>query len=223
MRLSDTGFSIADLLRARGERDEGESVLEAVGHAMELARAAEGLVTSALERLAAESGGQMVGLEYAVKSEDSAVRKVTGMLRRRSVRSVQEGVQKLHDLLRYTMTFEPEDYSAAVENALAGLRQQGFEFKLSDVENSWRDRAEYHGINMNMRTPDGQWVEIQFHTPESWETKEKLLHKLYEEYRAEGTLPYRRKELKDEMIRITGKLKLPPGVDDLGVRVRGKA
>jgi hypothetical protein len=212
------GFSIASDLEMR----PGD-VLEFAGRALETVHSVERLVTSELEKLAAQSGGRMAGLEWAVKGQESLARKIATMVENGEAKNPYEALSKIHDTLRYTMNFEAKDYAAGIENALAGLRERGFSFNLSDVENSWRDRPEYHGINSNMRTPDGHWMELQFHTPASFDTKEHVLHPLYEEYRLPATSAERRKELKDEMTSITAKLEKPPGVDAIGVHVGGRA
>ena len=78
------------------------------------------------------------------------------------------------------MVVDPQDYAATVQNVLDDFDAQGFDvFK---NKNYWQEGNAYKGINTNVRTPDGQVFELQFHTPQSLATKDPS-HEIYERSR----------------------------------------
>ena len=72
----------------------------------------------------------------------------------------------------------------------------------------------YRGINTTLKSPDGQILELQFHTSASLELKMRV-HPLYEQMRR---LPYRSEpweRLRDMQINEAKRVPLPPGAPGL--------
>lgn len=127
-------------------------------------------------------------IAYAVKSVSSTAGKI-----KRDIADADhfdhvkmspvEAGAKLHDLNRYTILYQPGRYSEAVDESVAELRRMGYEVKVKDF---WLDHSNpYQGINTQVFDPKTKsWFELQFHTPESFDIKEKLLHPYYEKVRA---------------------------------------
>lgn len=63
-------------------------------------------------------------------------------------------------------------------------------------------------INTNFITDKGQMLEIQFHTQESYMTKD-LSHVLYEAYRSPGTSDASKAELLQELVKSANRVKIP--------------
>jgi len=82
------------------------------------------------------------------------------------------------------------------------------------VRNTWNKGALYKGINTNWRTSDGHVIELQFHTPESFQAKQ-AGHVLYEEARSATTSPERRQIVDQERNAIADGLNHPTGVDTI--------
>ncbi len=97
---------------------------------------------------------------------------------------------------------------------LADLRKKGYEFEENDVKNYWPEYEVYKGINVSLRLGEDT-LELQFHTDESWEAKNRA-HPLYEESRLQDTPPTRREELEGRMIAVFSRIRTPPGVEDIG-------
>ena len=148
------------------------------------ARRVEPHYTQIEKDVAEATGARMEGLAFAVKTEKSTGRKIEdewneahgGLTAREVAKSVPDSV-------RYTFTFEADDYKGGVQRAMSMLSKAGFSF--TKFSNTWPTPGqsplpEYVSINTQAKGPDGSWVEIQFHTPESFNVKEYANHHYYE-------------------------------------------
>lgn len=124
------------------------------------------------------------GLEYRVKSLGSTREKV---LIRKEVNSIND----LFDVVRYTSVSKTKDYIKNKNKILKDLEKKGF--KIYQEKNTWL-RNGYKGINVKLISPDNVKFELQFHTEQSLEAKEKV-HKYYEEQRLPSTTEERKREL----------------------------
>ena len=90
---------------------------------------------------------------------------------------IKEAAEAITDVLRYTIAFEPNDYTSRVLQVLGQLTAAGY--VLEDPKNYWREENCYRGINSVIVTKGGEVFELQFHTPESFYVKEHVLHPHY--------------------------------------------
>ena len=72
----------------------------------------------------------------------------------------------------------------------------------------------YKGVNVKMQDDKGAKFELQFHTQQSLEIKEKL-HPLYEEQRKLEKDNPRKKELKQIMQEMSSVIELPHNIDSI--------
>ncbi|MDN3353021.1 hypothetical protein [Actinomadura sp. DC4] len=155
---------------------------EAVRAAHAQAAEAGGSLNAKLEGLKAAStpyGGELEGLENSVKGLDS--------LRRKVASDVSEGadasdvIAETRDMNRYTICFPSESYSDGVAAGFDHLKAQGLKpYKPEETHKNTWNNPPYKGINTTWTDQDtGQFVEIQFHTPESFQAKSDN-HALYE-------------------------------------------
>lgn len=174
-------------------------------------------VTPALERIAAANGAHMEGLSHRLKTEES----LTDKLERKSITkkmTVQEYGSTVADALRYTMIVPSDHYSQAAQQTLDDFRRRGFE--LVDVSNTWYPGSSYMGLNTNLRTPDGFVFELQFHTPQSWDVKDRQ-HKDYEIERNLNLSPEERAAATQRMLDNAKAMVIPPGAGQVGTTPRG--
>jgi hypothetical protein len=88
---------------------------------------------------------------------------------------VEAVVWSISDALRYTVLISTEGYTDAVKNALKRLEEQGM--TPAKLKNYWGEGDGYQGINDVFNVPCDMSptgyvkVEIQFHTPESFNHK----------------------------------------------------
>lgn len=134
-------------------------------------------IRQVLEPLVNENDGNLTGLEFSTKSKQSTAEKI---LVRRKVKSMEE----MWDLVRYTSLVDTDKYADSFENTIQDLEDKGF--TIHKIKNTWMDKSNpYNGINVKVLDPDGCKFELQFHTKESLEAKEKA-HLLYERQRLLG-------------------------------------
>lgn len=173
------------------------------------AKSEEPGITRDMKSIVGQHGGEMVGLEFRMKSRESTARKVHAKVGEgMTPEQAQAGIK---DSVRYTAVFPSGDYGRGAHATVASLRRKGY--KQTADKNYWHQPGDggYKGINTNWETPSGLIIEVQFHTPESWALKEGLSHKLYEQLRV--TKSAARKQALDKQSRDAwGEIPIPGGV-----------
>jgi hypothetical protein len=160
------------------------SVANHANDLLEKAVEAESWITPALTYLAELQQGEMLGLEFRLKSRDSTIRKI-------ETRMAERGYDNPHDVpirdtLRYTMQFGDDPgghHNYSVAYVLATM--EGLGHTVIAVKNYWPRGDDYSGINTILQAPNGLAWELQFHTPKSFELKMSS-HKVYEQVREPG-------------------------------------
>lgn len=164
-------------------------------------------ITSAVQQLADKLGMPLQGFDFRKKGLKSAVRKYNDDLEK-------DDNPSLNDLVRFTHDVKHETFGDDVNRALQAYKDSGFE--IMKVKNYWeKDDNPYNGINVNMRTPNGQVIEVQFHTKDSLDVKENQMHKIYEEMRLfpEGSPEYNK--LNEQSWEISRRQEKPVGVNKI--------
>lgn len=179
---------------------------------VENARAKEPERTSILQKCAQSAGGQMVGLEFAVKSEESLTRKIKSEATEKGI-TVEEAAAGMRDVNRYTMQLAEDAFVAGYNKTMKALQQNGHE--VIRVKNTLANpNAEYRGVNTNLKSPEGDVWELQFHTAKSLEIKE-ANHKLYEIQRLDSTTASQKKELGEKMAKNAASIPTPKGIESI--------
>lgn len=172
-------------------------------HAMEL----EPEITRDVVAVGAANGGETVGLDARVKLPESLEAKL---------HSVDDPVDidRVSDILRYTHVFSPEQLADGTNASLSAYEQQGYTIRA--VKNTWTDpNLPYKGINVRMLSPNGQPLEVQFHTQESFALKSGEMHDLYKQY---GKLPkdsMEAIELQNRMFALSRSLQMPARISEV--------
>lgn len=185
----------------------------AIDQAYEKVRDIErGTVTPAMERIEAEDADRrLAGLENRLKGKDRLTEKVSFDVQKKGV-TVDQAVANVKDTIRYTFCYPEDAYTAGVYADCDRLASHGFE--LVERRNSW-DKEQYKGINSRWRVPaNGQLFELQFHTETSLGAKEET-HWAYEKLRVGVPTPTEQRELEDYQTRITARVPIPPGAQDI--------
>lgn len=183
--------------------------------------AEEARITATMRDVAAETGFDLAGLEYRLKTPESYTRKVNAEAA--SYMNANAGVSyedayryatsHMYDTVRYTALSNSNDFTSNFNKAVYNLTKK--RYNMSRVKNSLPNvNAPYRGVNTVVMTPDGFNFELQFHTPESLDIKEKI-HPLYEEQRKTSTSLKRQAELKAQMQELTKSIPTPPGAETI--------
>eukprot|EP01052_Picozoa_sp_SAG31_P038810 SAG31_NODE_5256_length_2647_cov_1.875981_6_plen_153_part_01 len=152
----------------------------------------------------------MYGLDFRVKSMPSLARKVLEKSKGDESK-LKETLAKQNDALRYTVLFETDAYVNGAKAVRAALTQEMC--TVVKMKNFWRkpgESTDYMGINAVFRTEDGFPFEVQFHTPESIDTKMQRCHHSYEKFREDHSMA--KAQYWEEMARMWSLVPIPPGV-----------
>lgn len=179
-------------------------------HNIDRVREAEEDISTDLRTIESEVGGaEMVGWDRRRKEDDRLKDKIAQALRDNPEKNVLEVIDQIPDAIRYTYQFEAEDYTRGYFDVCDRLEAAGY--RQEHCRNSW-DSPDYKGVNTRWRSPEGQLFEIQFHTPESHETKERT-HGMYEVMRARDVSDEEYKALAKAQAKLVARLSPPPGVE----------
>lgn len=206
LEVADWDKWIDDYVAKRG----GDSAT----HAMTLRSSAmvrEPATTSLLESLQ-RAGSALAGLDFRLKGQQSLARKIRTDSHKLDV-SEKEASDGINDVLRYTYVLPVESFADEFARIRQALEKAGY--TVVKVKNTLGDASSaYRGVNTQFETPDGFKFELQFHTKQSLDVKERN-HALYEEERLEDTPLEHKWELRREMADNAAKIKTPPNIEEV--------
>ena len=185
--------------------DEEQTARALAKEILARAREVEPAVTQDLKSLEDEAA-QLAGLDFRLKGEDSLARKIVSDAHDKEV-SLEEASAAIHDVIRYTFCIEPSKYVDKATEVLGELEGRGYD--VTKFKNMWANDL-YKGLNTNVATPDGTVVEIQFHTPQSYDVKQQI-HEYYEVSRSEDATEEEVEEATSAERRLTGTVEIPNG------------
>jgi 2'-5' RNA ligase len=150
-----------------------------------VAEQSEPELTQMMMLLAEQHGGQMEKIEHATKSVNSMIRKIR-------LDMISEGLDAdtagalINDVNRYTMVFEPSEFTERVLAVQDTLKEQGWEMYDNKWKNFFQTGDAYDGYNTVMWNPDtGQKYELQYHTTQSIQIKDRA-HDMFTKLKALG-------------------------------------
>ena len=204
------GQSLSEAMIESGKFAKKDKLSSALEQGYETARAMEPTITADLSGIVEESGGELTGLEFRLKTKESLERKVLSDMKTMEL-SEEAVMNRLYDVVRYTSLFNSDSLVQGYQRIVEKLKEKGY--NILKVKNTMgKESASYWGINTVVENPKGYKFELQFHTPQSFKVKQELNHSLYEEFRKEGTSLERKIELESLMKEHNMSIKLPQDV-----------
>lgn len=162
----------------------------------------EPTISNVVQEVAKATETKLAGFECRIKDIDSYQRKIKKHF------DLGDENYRAKDIVRYTYLAEADNLVDKIKEIRQKLEDKGY--KTVEVKNYWLDKTNpYNGINTIVRIPTGEEIEIQYHTPESLETKEQQ-HKIYEAQRELSPFSIEYIELKYKMFDIAKDLEPPP-------------
>lgn len=187
------------------KEDVDLSVSEIIAYSQKI----EPKITSDLTSIMDKVGGKLVGLDFRLKSQSSLKRKIETEIADGFTHS--QAVNKIRDAIRYTTVFKEKDFVTRYKAMQYLLAIKGY--KTIVVKNTWKNDSAYKGVNTFIQNENGDVFEMQYHTQQSFDVKNGLLHKLYEKFRDLKTPIHEKEKLLLEMRRLSSKIKVPEGVE----------
>lgn len=183
------------------------------------AKTIEPKLTRLLKNFVKKTGGQMMGLQYRLKTMDSLSGKIARQSKERNWTLADTIKKDLKDTIRYAVTYEEGVYVKNVQSMMETLKAEGWKFE--KIKNTWATK-DYHGIG-TVAIKNGTRMEIQFHTRVSWKIKQEFSEDLYKQIQAlpkfqnaTGKQRAAIRALEAELKRVWGPVRIPPGVEKLG-------
>ena len=202
--------AIKNFFKRQGK--SGRKRYKSVKEVMETAKEQEKAITKDIKELTEKAGGKNVGIDFRLKSQDSALRKVKEVFEDLG-EEVDEsyGIDSMWDLVRYTAVFDKNELVEKGQNLIKSLKSKGY--KIREIKNTWNnEKNPYKGINIKIVSPEGQKMELQIHTDKNVQVKEKM-HKVYEKSRIEKS-ESKKEELRKQMEKIGEEYERPIGVEN---------
>jgi hypothetical protein len=186
---------------------------------LQRARNAESRITPVMDRIARDTGGELIGRKNRLKTEKSLKEKIARMMRRNPDLTADQAIARINDSVRFTIGQGPGGYTDGVRHAQQTLRDAGFEPDPGQYKYRWNEGPGYKGINTTWVDPQtGTQFEVQYHTTGeggSFWAKEDGTHHLYDEMKVLDESSPRYQELNAEQDRIFSSVPFPDGVGDL--------
>jgi len=168
-------------------------------------------ITPAMRRIEAELKHGCLAPDtenFALKSPDRFKEKLAKMISLEPDVAPGDLAAKIHDGIRYTFLFADPSYSDGVRMVESRLAGKGY--ALVWRKPSWSGE-EYKGINSQWCDRDsGVLFEVQFHTPPSWDAKQRT-HDSYEKIGNPATTPEERARLRVYQRQVSASVPVPPG------------
>ena len=181
------------------------SVSEIIAYSQKI----EPKITSDLTSIMDKVGGKLVGLDFRLKSQSSLKRKIKTEIADGFTHS--QAVNKIRDAIRYTTVFKEKDFVTRYKAMQYLLAIKGY--KTIVVKNTWKNDSAYKGVNTFIQNENGDVFEMQYHTQQSFDVKNGLLHKLYEKFRDLKTPIHEKEKLLLEMRKLSSRIKIPEGIE----------
>ncbi|MDP0212329.1 phage head morphogenesis protein, partial [Glaesserella parasuis] len=191
--------------------DVGYSTMNSIEELRQKAIDIEPEITEKITEIISSVGAKTAGLEYRLKSLESLKRKVeTEVL---AGISEKQAINSVKDVIRYTAILDVNNFVLQYDKIQSALEKQGY-FTVV-VKNTWKDGAVYKGVNTFVTTlikKDNVVFELQYHTQQSFDLKNGVLHNLYEQFRDPATPQDERKKLYEKMQILSSKLTVPKDI-----------
>ncbi|MBP2350438.1 hypothetical protein JOF29_001521 [Kribbella aluminosa] len=145
-------------------------------------------------------------LESRLKSPQSLARKI------RKMAGTQFSKQPLDDVVRYTIvTSDPDDLVPASVDVHDSLHRHGW--TINGAVHSYAEGSRYKGLHLHLQK-HGQRVELQLHSHESIEVKDRTTP-LYVVERDSTQPREKRADAREAAIALSAQMRQPRGIDDL--------
>lgn len=176
-------------------------------------------ITKNMLDMAENLNTSFAGLEYSVKSassiEDKIKRKMKDAKMLGNEIDAKEAFDSFTDLIRYTEICEHDKICDVTKQTIDYLENKGY--VLSAIKNYYLHPYEstgYKGMHLLFITPTGHEIEMQIHSKESFEIKQKS-HELYENIRCVATPVEVKEQLMQQIRDIHADIKDPVGFETI--------
>lgn len=172
-------------------------------------------ITKDVENAAKRAGGEIHGLENQLKTKESIERKLNKKINEKGM-DITEAANSIKDAVRYTIIAPTDKFVKMYYDFKTDMANKGYSETSCDnyFDKFSKGEVKHKAVQSNFTDKDGYEFEVQFHTPESQDAKDKKLP-LYNERRTTGISERRAKELEKQMEDLAANIPDPEGVRDI--------
>ena len=176
-------------------------------------RAKEPQISKDMIEIAGQSGSEMYGLDFSVKTGKSIASKINRIKNKPENREKTDAelVNGMGDLVRYTQLTDHNNIAAATKSTVDQLKKKGY--TVNEVDNKYNKKgSDYKGVHIGAVSPSGQQIELQIHSKQSMKVKE-TIHPMYDVSRENSGRV--KNALKLEMKDVSSTLADPDGISSI--------
>ncbi len=162
-------------------------------------------ITADMDKISELTGMPLIGRDYRLKGKASYDRKVND-------KRLDGKYKPIGDAVRYTFEHSAENAPAQIRSNLDRFRERGY--RVVAIDNKWNDTSAYNGINVDIISPSGVPMEVQFTTRENHKIKEEM-HRFYEISRDKRTPDDIREFAERKMILLATLWKKPKDIEEV--------
>ena len=170
-------------------------------------------ITKDITEEAKKQGVENIGIDYRKKSIDRAIEKAEEDVKEGKWKSLEESMDNMFDLVRYTQSSTVDNLVDTATKTLKNLKSKGYQ--IQKVKNFYLDKTNpYSGVNVQMISPKGVKLELQFNTPKNAVVKEKM-HKIYEKQRVPNISKQDYDKYEAQMWKLAPQYETPKNIEKL--------
>ena len=170
-------------------------------------------ITKDITEEAKKQGVENIGIDYRKKSIDRAIEKAEEDVKEGKWKSLEESMDNMFDLVRYTQSGTVDNLVDTATKTLKNLKSKGYQ--IQKVKNFYLDKTNpYSGVNVQMISPKGVKLELQFNTPKNAVVKEKM-HKIYEKQRVPNISKQDYDKYEAQMWKLAPQYETPKNIEKL--------
>lgn len=200
---------------ARLSKTNRAQVTQAAAVLFQRAQQMDREITPMLQQVVSIFEADLAGLEHRQKSRGSLRAKLDSLMAAKN-KTLEEAVAAVNDALRYSVVLSPQSFTEGCRRILATLDQQGH--ARTALTNHFTKRNEaFSAVSVTLRSPAGAPWEIQFHTAETFELKERYhdVYKRAHDMNLQGASLELRREVTHEAWLAFRDVSIPPGCDEI--------
>ena len=142
---------------------------------MDIAIANEARITHDLNKITKQLNVSLYGLEYSVKEASHVEEKINNNLKKQNApANALDVMRELNDLVRYTVKSPHGSIAQTTTDVIESLSHNGYDvLKLDNKYITPHPKTGYRGVHVIVAAPAGQTFEVQVHSEESLDAKNK--------------------------------------------------
>lgn len=179
------------------------------------AKIAEPYITNDMLNIASSLGNTMADLAYAIKEASHVEWKLEKNTKSFSNRTIEQEMDIINDLVRYTQICPHEKIAETTKKTLDLLKDKGYQvYSLDNKFVHPHKKTGYRGMHILAFSPCGQKIELQIHSPISFEAKNKG-HEIYKQVSLNRISEEEKEKAIAEAKRIHGSFDNPPNINSI--------